>query len=237
MSKRRPPAHRPDPSHKKAGGGDHEDAFISRILGFSLWAKQNTQTLIIGVAVLVLIIAGSVYYLNFRSATSVQATAELAQIQQVVAMGEREQAKTELASFLERYGDTRQATEARLNLGELYMQEGNPAAAIEALQPATRSLRNNPVGLQAAALLAAAYEEEGRLQEAEETYLEVANRAELPFQIQDAITSAARLRVEQGNHAGAESLYRQLIDGMDEDDPLRAIYEMRMAEISAQRRG
>lgn len=207
---------------------------MSRALTFNMWAKQNTQALIIGGVVVLLIVVGSIYYLNSRTTTSTQATAELSQIQQVVAMGDEEQAKSELIDFLERYGNTRQATEARLNLGEIYMQEGNPAAAIEVLLPATRSLRNNPVGVQAAALLGAAYEEDGRLNEAEKTYLLVADRAELPFQVQDALTSAARIRAEQGNHAGAASLYQQLIEDMEEGDPLRAVYEMRLAELEAQ---
>lgn len=234
MSKRRPPSQRPR-SRQQDSTAEPEDAFIGRILGLTMWARKNTQALILGGVILALIIAGSVYYLNFRATTSAEAIAELSQIQQVVAVGETEQAKTALTDFLSRYDNTRQAAEARLLLGEIHLEEGDSAAAIEVLEPAARSLRN-PVGIQAAALLGAAYEEDGRLEEAEEAYLRVADRAELPFQVEDALSAAARIRVQREDYAGAEALYERLIETMDANDPSRGIYEMRLAEIAARRR-
>jgi len=90
---------------------------------------------------------------------------------------------------------------------------------------------SEPLGLQVAVLLAKAHEERGRLEEAERLLLRVADRADLDFQVRDALDGAARLRVLEGNFIGAVELYQRILETIDEDAPERGIYEMRVGEF------
>jgi hypothetical protein len=61
----------------------------------------------------------------------------------------------------------------------------------------------------------------------------VADRAEFPFRRQEALYSAAILREEMGDHAGAAELYRRLAEQAEAGSMQRSIYEMRLAEVEA----
>ena len=88
---------------------------------------------------------------------------------------------------------------------------------------------------QAAALLAASLEEDGQWSEAEEIYLRIADRSDLDFQIRDALSAAARIRKDQGDVDGAITLYEQLLEDLEETDPQRGQYEMRITEMQSAR--
>jgi len=211
-----------------------DDAFLARVLEFTAWARSNTQVLIGLVAVLVMLVLGGVYYLNHRTNVRVQAVGQLEAIQQTMEMGQRDAARTELNQFLERFGGTRYAHEARMLLGQLALEGGDPQEAIRVLEPVGGAL-GDPVAQQAAFLLASAYEDAGRAEEAERLYLELARRVDLRFQVRDALAAAARIRTDQGNAAGAAELYRRILETLDADDQGRAVFEMRLAEVEAMR--
>ena len=87
-------------------------------------------------------------------------------------------------------------------------------------------------------MLAAAQEANKQPEQAERTYLRLADNAVFDFQKREALDRAARLRLDRGNAAGAAQLYERIIATFDEDDPQnaveRAVYQMRLAEIRAQ---
>ncbi len=138
-----------------------------------------------------ILVAGALYYNNYRSQLHEQAAEQLETIYQSIAINDVEGAKVDLATYLDRFGGTPYEGEARLLLGELYLESGQPQQAMAVLEPLGSSPRA-AIELQGASLLAAAYEQEERWEEAEETYLEIADRAELGFQIRDALTAAAQ---------------------------------------------
>jgi predicted negative regulator of RcsB-dependent stress response len=211
---------------------DADDVFIAKTLEVSQWAQGN-QTLLTAVAVvLILLVAGAIYYGNYREGVARQAGNQLEQIHQTIALQDREGAKQELATFLQRFGNTAYAGEARLLLGELYLETGDPQQALAVLEPLAGSPRD-PLELQAAALLAAAYEQEGQARQAEETYLTIADRSELDFQVRDALESAARIRVARGDTQGAIALFDRILEDLPEDAEDRGLYEMRRAELQA----
>lgn len=213
--------------------GDHpDDVFVSKTLEFSDWARQNSGALIVAVAVLGALLWGVVYYVGYKEDLRAQASQELEAIHQTIGMGDREAAKQELGRFLERFGDTDVALEARILLAEQYLRTGESSQAVSALEPAARSLQT-PLAIQAGFLLAAAFEEEGRLERAEETYLRLADRARLQFQVRDALEDAARLRIARGDLAGAAELYRRVLDTFEAGEQGRGVYEMRLAEVEA----
>lgn len=216
----------------KRHSGDSDDAFIARILDLSKWAKNNQQAMTVAAAVVAIMMAGGLYYRNYQSQLRDQAAEQLETIHQSIAINDVLGAETDLVTFLDRFGSTAYAGEARLMLGELYLEGGNPQQALAVLEPLGSSPRR-PIEFQGATLLGAAYEQEGRLDEAEETYLDIANRSELSFQIRDALASAARIRSVQGDADGAIELYERVLEGLDVSAPERGLYEMRIEEIRA----
>ncbi|GMV05322.1 MAG: hypothetical protein AMXMBFR53_16010 [Gemmatimonadota bacterium] len=222
------------PGQRRVAGGSQEhedDVFVARVLEIGNWFKANQQTVTIGIVVLVIAAASLLYYRNYRAAHVERAANQLEQIHQSVALGDRQGAKEALVLYVETFGGTPYVGEARMLLGEIYLEDNAAQQALAVLEPMAQSPRE-PLELQAAALLAAAYEQEGRIADAEATYLRIADRAELDFQVRDALANAARIRTAQGNQAGAAELYRRILDRLDENDPDRGVWEMRLAEVS-----
>ncbi len=234
MSKHRHPSSRRRAQEEKK---EAEDIFVEKVVEVSGWAKKNSQALIIaGVAVVILVAAGF-YLRNVRANRTQQAVAQLEQVQQQVAYGERDQAIAALNQYLNTFEGTPYALEARLVLGQVYLEQGEPASAIEALGPAVREMDGHPVGLQAAFLMAAAYEDADQPEDAERLYLRIANTADMNFQIQEALAGAARIRTELGNYAGAADLYEDVLGALDQNDPQRDYWEMKLEEAKAHQMG
>ena len=208
-----------------------DDVFVARILETGNWIKSNQQTMVIAAVVLVVALASLVYYRSYRGTLQEQASNQLEQIHQQTAVGDLDGARNALILFLDRFGKTPYAGEARMLLGELYLSVSAPDQARAVLEPMARAPRE-PLELQAASLLAAAYEQEGRWSDAEALYLRVADRSQLDFQVRDALASAARIRASQGNATGAADLYRRILAGMDANAPDRGLWEMRLAEVT-----
>lgn len=208
-----------------------DDLFVARILEVGNWLKTNQQVVAIAAVALVIAMASLLYYRSYRGSLVEQAAEQLERIHQQTAVGDTEGARDALVLYLERFGNTPYAGEARMLLGELYLAADAPDQARAVLEPMARAPRE-PLELQAASLLAAAYEQEGRPSDAETLYLRIADRSNLDFQIRDALASAARIRASQGDAAGAAELYQRILDGLDENAPDRGTWEMRLAEIS-----
>jgi predicted negative regulator of RcsB-dependent stress response len=228
MPQSRHPSSRRRPEEKK----DLDDAFVDKTLEAVRWSKANSQILILGAIVVVVAFVGLSYYRNYRAALREQAVAQLEQVQSAVAFGDRGSAKAQLHEYLDRFEGTIHALEARLVLGQVLLDEGSPDQAIEALAPAVRVMEDQPVGVQAAFLMAAAYEEAGRMEDAERLLLRIARAAELSFQVREALSGAARLRTDAGNFSGAAQLYEQILGTLEEGDPERPYWEMRLAEVA-----
>ena len=207
-----------------------DDVFVAKVLQISNWAKANQQLLGVLGVVLIIVLAGVVYYGNYRESLTMQAATQLENIHNSIALQDREGAKNELATFLQRFGNTAYAGEARLILGELYLQTNDPQQALAVLEPMASS-PSAPIEFQAAALLAVAYEQDQRWTDAEDIYLRIADRSELDFQIRDALSSAARIRADQGNATGAVDLYERILEDIGENSPDRGVFEMRIQEL------
>lgn len=228
MSQRHPGARRTT----SASNSEPDDVFVARVLSFTKWTQGNQQALTVAVVIGAIAIAGVLYYGNYRSQLVVSAAEELELIHQTIGISDTEGAKIALNTFLTRFGGTVFEGEARLVLGELYLASGDPQQALATLGPIGRSPRS-PIEFQGAALLGAAFEQEERWSEAEETYLTIANRSDLDFQVRNALSAAARIRGAQGDAAGAIELYERVMVDMDANAPERGLYQMRIEEIRA----
>lgn len=226
MSKRHHPGARRIPhSHE-----EEEDAFLARVLQISTWARSNTEALILAGVILALFIAGGFYYWNFTQDRDQTALTQLEVIHNTIRLDAKEDAKALLRTFLDQFGASPHAREGVLLLARLNLETNAAPAAVSILEDEGLSLRT-PLGLQAGFLLARAYEETGRWSDAEDTYLQLADRAPLEFQVREALTNAAWSRMRQQDPAGAVELYERLLDTFEDDDPGRGVVEMRLAEL------
>lgn len=226
MSKR----HHPSSRRKPHTVEEQDDAFVAGVMEASNWATKHRQLLVMAAVVGGLLIAGGIYYANFQRSLVNQATNRLETIHQTIAIQALEDAKAQLSTFLERFGGTQQAREAVVILGRLHLEAGDAPVAISVLERADLGLRD-AIGLQGGALLARAYEDQGRWSDAEDMYLEIADRAELEFQIRAALADAARTRQRQQDIVGAVELYERILATFEENDPGRGVYELRLAEM------
>ncbi len=226
MSKRQHPSAR----RKPQSANEQDDAFVAGVIDFSEWARQHRQMLTLLVITGVILVAGGLYYVNFQRTLRIQAVNLLEEIHQTIAISATEDAKAQLSSYLESFEGTDQAREAVIILGRLHLESGDAPVAISVLERANLGFRD-PIGVQGNSLLARAYENQGRWPEAEDTFLEVADRAELDFQIRGALDSAARVRRRQQDYIGAAELYERIIATFEENDPTRGLYQLRLAEV------
>ncbi len=226
MSKRQHPASRRQPHTSET----RDDAFVAGVMDLSRWAATNRQVFVLGGVVLALIVSGGLYYVNFQRSVAIQAMNQLESIHQSIAISAYEDAKAQLSTFLDRFEGTNEAREAVVVLGRLHLEAGDAAVAISVLERGDLSVRD-ALGLQGSALLARAYEDQGRWADAEGRYLEIADAADLDFQIRDALAGGARVRHRQQNVSGAAELYERLLGTYEADDPARGLYELRLAEM------
>ena len=229
MSQTRHPSSRRRADEKK----EAEDVFLEKTVEFAQWSKDHSQPLVLGGIILAVLVAGGVYYANYRSNWEEQAVSRLEAVEASLAFGDRQTARSELTQYVNQFDGTVYALEARVVLGQSLLEDGTPDVAIEALAPAVREMAKQPIAVQAAFLLASAYEEAGRPEDAEDLFLRISNATELPFQIREALAGAARIRTLAGDFAGAADLYEEVLSTMELGDPERSFWEMRLGEVSA----
>ena len=226
MSKRHPGSRRV----KHGGSQEPDDIFIAKVLHLGKWAEAHQQLLTIVAVVVAIGIFGLVSYGNQRQRQQQDAAQQLEIIHQSIAISDTEGAKDDLVNFLARFAGTAYEGEARLLLGQLYLEGGDSQQAIAVLDP-LGARPGEPIEFQGAALLATAYEQEERWSEAEDVYLSIADRSELDFQVRNALSAAARIRGDQGDAAGAIELYERALASLEENSPQRGLYEMRIEEL------
>ncbi len=210
---------------------EHEDdAFIAKILQLSHWAETHRQALFIVGAILVIGAGAGLYYRNYRSSLIGEAAQSMEQIHQSLSLQDSEGAKNQLVTFLQRFDGTPYAGEARMLLGQIYLENNQPQQAQAVLEPIAES-PSKPIELQAAALLGAAYEQEKRWDDAEQVYMRIADRSKLDFEVRDALANAARIKAQQGDKAGAAKLYQRILASLGPNDPDRGLYKMRVQEM------
>lgn len=190
---------------------------------------------VLGIAV-VLVGVGIFYYFDQRAAERQEAADTLEGIHALVEGGQQEQAYTELQGFVDRYSGLPEASEGRLLLGRLQLEEGDPEEARNTLEPLADDL-DDPLGLDGAFLLGHAYEAQEQWGDAEALYLRLHEEAPLRFQRREALEAAARVRVEQNHYAGAVELYERVLELLDADDPRRGRIQMQLAEARARAEG
>ena len=209
-----------------------DDVFVARVLETSAWAKQNSRRLLIGGVIAAVVVLGLLYFFTTRQNQRVQAATQLTQVRAVALSGNTPLAIRELEQFLARFGGTPSADEARLMLGQAYLQNGQIQQAQDAVEPLAGDY-DSGLGINAALLMAGTHEAAQEPHRAEEIYLRLADDAPYLFQQQDALDNAARIRLQRGDAAGAVELYERLLELTPANNTERPIFELRLGEALA----
>lgn len=207
-----------------------DDVFVAGVLETSAWARKNSRMLVTGGIAAAVIIIGLIYFVTTRRAEHARAATQLTQVRAVALSGNNQLAIRELEQFLSQFDGTPSADEARLMLGSAYLQAGQPVQAQDAVRPIADDVRSG-LGMNAALLMATAFETAQEPHRAEEIFLRLAEDARFLFQRQDALDNAARIRLQRGDAAGAVELYERLLEMTPESASERPIFEMRLGEV------
>ncbi len=217
---------------RRGAADQEEDVFVARTLEATAWASRHSQLLIVTAVALAMLIAGFFYYRNFRARIADTAAARLNEIRQTAASGNRALAEKDLETFVQKFKGTPAAAEGRVILAQTLLEEGKAQQAGNVARPLAAEL-DAPLGPTAAFLVAAAQEADGKGQQAEASYLHIADTAPFDYQRRDALQSAARLKTEKGDEAGAAALYQRLLKMTPDSLAQHSIYQMRLAEAQA----
>ena len=230
MAKRRPSQSRAPVPPATTG----EDALTAAVLRLLAWAQTRTQTLLVSVVVFVVLVVGTIYWVQSRSAQLDAAAGELEDIQQAIAFEDLPTVEASIQGFLDRHGGTSYEVEARLLLARAHLLgESDPTAAITVLEPIAPDL-GSPLQVDATFVLAAAFEQAERWGEASDVYRELIAGVDFEFQEIDAMEGLARSQLASGDSASAVQVYQDLLELIEPEDPDRARFEMRVAELTAQ---
>jgi predicted negative regulator of RcsB-dependent stress response len=224
---RHPTAHRVHREHVAP-----DDAFLEGALKTTAFVQQNRRLLITAVvSVVVLGLLLFVWRNNTRRLTEAAAV-EILQVRQTAQSGNPALTIRDTEAFLDRFGSTPSAVEAKLLLGQAYLESNQAQPAIDAVRDLAGNL-STPSGISAAMLTAAAHEAAARFDEAEQILLRIADRAEFDYQKTTALDNAARIRLERGQPAAAADLYDRILQLLPTDSQDRPVFEMRRAEARA----
>jgi predicted negative regulator of RcsB-dependent stress response len=213
---------------------EHEpdDKFILFVERVVYWGRQNSRTLLIGGVVLAILVLAGIYSIDSQRRVEAEAASRLGEVHQTVMTGNAPLAIRDLQTYLGTFGGTRAAREARLILADLLLAQDRPEDAVQALGRLHRNL-DDPVGLAAAQILGAAYEQLGDHENAIDTYRRIAREGRFTFQQREALANAGRVALDTDQPALAADFYEQLIQTFEQGDQARAYYEMLKAEARA----
>jgi tetratricopeptide (TPR) repeat protein len=206
-----------------------DEAFVARAFEASTWASRNRQKVTIAAVAFAVAILGLIWYAHYRNTLADKATTELTRVRATVQSGNTQLAITDLQKYLDRFGGTETADEARLMLAQQYLISSQAQKAVDAIKPAAGH-ENTAEGAQASFILAQAYEAAKSTENAEKEYLALADQAPYLYMKQDALDNAARLRMQRNNAAGAAELLQRLLDITPQTAPERDVFQLRLGE-------
>ncbi len=212
-----------------------DDAFVNAIQTTGTWAAENARALIVFGVVAAVMVAVGIYWVTSQRRVETEAAARLGEVQQSAASGNAQLAIRDLRTYLETFGGTRAAREARLVLADLLISEDSAQQAASVLGKLGQDL-DDPLGLAAARLQAAAYETMGQADQAVSEYVRIAAHARFTFQRREALANAARVRMQTGDPGDAVPYYEQVLTTFEPGENGRDYYVMWLAEARAQER-
>lgn len=211
-----------------------EDALAIGMAQTVDWAREHQRTVILAALVAAALVAGLFYYRDYRSNLTARAATQLEQLEAELAQSNAPAtAVGRLRDFLNRFGGTPSADDARLLMARIQLDQGAASDAVQTLGPLSGRALDTPVGYAATRLRADAYAATGDRETAIRTLDDVARNARFPFQRNDASSELADLLVQAGRYDSAASIYRRLSQDSTASPEGTGPYAMRLGEVLA----
>lgn len=226
------------PGKGSSGPSDHEDAFIRTLNRFIAWAQENTGMLILVTVLVVVAVAGALYWRSYQQNLEERASAELSTLQTRIVQRAQQGAPAlavtdSLQAFLQRFDGTSSAREARILLARQQLGEGRPSEAVEAIRPVVDGTRpDTPTGYAARSILADAQSAAGDTAAAISTFDGMAQGARFSFQRREAAADRASLLAATGRLEEARDIYRRLAEEASGTEA-GELYAVRLGEVEA----
>ncbi len=221
-----------DRAQKASGPGpvDTEDRIMEKIAQVTTWAQRNSRVATLALLLLVGAVGAVLVYMDYRSDLENQAAVRLDEIRLGMRGTPPAQIRSQLDSYIEQFGSTGTADQARILLAEMELERDSADAAIRLLEPIV-DLDGGPLGYNAGWLRAVAEEQRGDRASAAEWYERLADAAPHEFQRRRARAALARLHEYAGEYAAAEEIYADL--AAVEDPAEAAFYGVKLGEVRA----
>lgn len=213
------------------GGIDTEDRVMETVARVSRWMQENRRVTTLALVAVVAAVAAGFVYLNYRSDLRERAAVRLDEIRLSSRNMTPAQLRTQLTTYVDQFGSTHQADEARLLLAEMQLDQDSVARAVQLLQPVV-DLDAHPIGYNAGWMMAVAEEQRGDPEAAARWYERLADAARHDYQRRRARAARARLYEYAGDYAAAEEILADLAaedDGVDDAD----FYGVQLGEVRA----
>ncbi|HEU0300455.1 MAG TPA: tetratricopeptide repeat protein [Longimicrobium sp.] len=209
---------------------DSDDALAIRAAELSAWARRNAR-MIMAIAAVALVVVGGLVVWKYqqgqrRAVAGERLLALNANPAVMTAAGTRE-----LEQFINQYGDTPEADEARLMLAQSLMEQGQGRRAVPHLQRVADG--GGRLAAQASMMLGSAHSQLGDRAAAIRAYQQAADRAQLRYQRFEALGQAAVQHEAGGDWRAAADIYRGLLAESEKGSQQATIIEMRMTEALA----
>lgn len=148
-----------------------EDKFTAFMLSSKHQFEENWQYMAIGIVILILAVAGIVYYLNTMKETSAQAATQLSQATNQYRQGNNQVAILTLTDILNKFSGTESAEQATFMLGKLNLETRNYEESKLYFNQYLEKYKKNVLNRSAATSgLAVALENQGSYAEAAEAF-------------------------------------------------------------------
>lgn len=209
-----------------------DDAFVATVKRSYAWGRENSTVLIVGIVLILVVGLGSIWFISAQRQLESQAATRFAEVQGSVASGNVQLAIRDLRSYLDQFGSTETADQARLLLADLLLSQDQGQQAVETLGDLPDDL-DRPYAVAAARLKATALEEAGQVDEAVGLYERIADQARFTYQRREALADAARVRLQNGQPDRAALIYQDVVDTFEPQEQGRSYYQMWLAEARA----
>jgi tetratricopeptide (TPR) repeat protein len=211
----------------QAGGAAHLEPFFERLLG---WIRAHRQAATWIAAALAVGLVLFVWTVSSTRRSEAIAGRQLQSARYAFDSQNLPLAASELARIIENYAGTNAASEGRLLLAQVRLQQGQPQQAIDVLRDfAPRA--GAAYRAQAYELLGAAYENLGRARDAAAAYETGAEHARMDFLKAQMLSDAGRAWTAAGDTMKAVALYQRIVEQLPKTAPVTEA-KVRLGELT-----
>ena len=202
-----------------------------RTESFLEWTQDHLRELLIALAVLLVIAAGIWFYRSTRATKEEQGERALFEAERSYLSGNLPLAAKDLGNVSKNFDGTAAGVQAAMLYAQVQYEQQKYDDGIKALDKVAGEGAAKPFRASIHSLMAAGYEDQGKLREAAQHYEEAAKTTQFPNEQQIYRASAARAYGGAGDKATAAKLWKEL--AADPSSQVAGEARIRLGELEA----